>query len=179
MITEKIGYGMGKKDFPRANCVRAFIGQSTDAVTEKITTLECNLDDMTGEDISFAMEQLFAQGARDVFTVPIGMKKNRPAVLLKCVCMPEDAAKLSACIIRDTTTAGIRRIDSERYVLSRSSDAIDTIYGPIRVKTVYGMGVTRKKPEYEDLARIARENAMSLREVREEIQRRIEESYND
>ena len=84
----KIGYGMGTKDFEAANCVRAMLGRS-DAQPEQIVELCCNLDDMTPEDVGFAMERLFDAGALDVWTVPIGMKKNRPAVLLTCMCREE------------------------------------------------------------------------------------------
>lgn len=78
MRTKAIGYGMGKKDFEQANCVRAFLGES-ERQREQITKLECNLDDMTGEDIGFATEQLFQAGAKEVFTQAVGMKKTDPA----------------------------------------------------------------------------------------------------
>ena len=168
MSVQAIGYGMGKKDFEQANCVRAFWGES-EGIKEHIVKLECNLDDMTGEDIGFAMEQLFQAGARDVFTQPIGMKKNRPGVLLSVICMAEDADSLAEAIMKHTTTLGIRRQEMTRYVLQRSVKTVSTTYGEVRIKQASGMGVKRSKPEFEDVAAIARENNVSLKTVREAI----------
>ena len=168
MATAAIGYGMGKKDFERANCVRAFLG-SSGGEREKITRLECNLDDMTGEDIGFAMEQLFRAGARDVYTQPIGMKKSRPGVLLSVVCLPEDADRLAAVMMKHTTTLGIRRQDMSRYVLERSIETVETPYGPVRVKTASGMGVQRRKAEYDDLVSLAEKLNMPLESIRKSL----------
>ena len=168
MKTAAIGYGMGKKDFERANCVRAFLGESENGC-EQVTKLECNLDDMTGEEIGFAMEQLFQAGARDVYTQSIGMKKSRPGVILSVICMPEDADRLAALMMKHTTTLGIRRQDVSRYVLSRSIEKADTAYGPVRIKKAEGMGVKRSKPEYEDLASLAAWYGVTLREVESSI----------
>ena len=165
MAAKAVGYGMGTKDLERANCLRAFLGEK-EGKREEITKLECNLDDMTGEDIGFAMEQLFKEGARDVYTQGIGMKKNRPGVMLSVICLPEDADRLAGVIMKHTTTLGIRRQDMSRYVLERSTEIKDTPYGPVRVKTASGMGVERTKAEYEDIAKLAEENDMSLSEIR-------------
>ena len=168
MAVEAIGYGMGKKDFEQANCVRAFLGQSKGEL-ETITRLECNLDDMTGEDIAFAMEQLFAAGARDVYTQPIGMKKSRPGILLSVICLAQDADKLAEVMMKHTTTLGIRRQDMSRYVLDRKQETVTTEYGPIRVKHASGMGVDRVKPEYEDIAALAKEHNVPLSAIREAV----------
>ena len=168
MAAEAIGYGMGKKDFERANCLRAFLGESEGA-TEPVTRLECNLDDMTGEDIGFAMQQLFKAGALDVYTQAIGMKKSRPGVLLSVICYPEDAEKLAAVMMKHTTTLGIRRQDMSRYVLDRAIETVQTPYGPVRVKTASGMGVSRCKAEYDDLAALAEQNQVSLETIRKEL----------
>ncbi len=170
MTVSAVGYGMGKKDFEQANCVRAFLGES-ESVREKSVKLECNLDDMTGEEIGFAMEQLFAAGAREVYTQPIGMKKSRPGVLLSVLCTPEDADRLAAEMMKHTTTLGIRRMELSRYLLDRQVETVDTPYGAVRIKRASGMGVERSKPEYEDLAALARENGVSLDAVRREIGR--------
>ena len=170
MKTQAIGYGMGKKDFERANCVRAFLGES-EGEREAITKLECNLDDMTGEDISFAMERLFEAGARDVYTQAIGMKKSRPGVLLSVICLPEDADRLAEIMMKHTTTLGIRRQDLSRYVLSRSVETVPTSLGDVRVKHARGMGTHREKPEYEDLAALAARHGLSLEQVRRELWR--------
>ena len=170
MKTRAIGYGMGKKDFERANCVRAFLGES-EGEREAITKLECNLDDMTGEDISFAMERLFEAGARDVYTQAIGMKKSRPGVLLSVICLPEDADRMAEIMMKHTTTLGIRRQDLSRYVLSRSVETVPTSLGDVRVKHARGMGTDREKPEYEDLAALAARHGLSLEQVRRELWR--------
>ena len=168
MAAEAIGYGMGKKDFERANCLRAFLGESEGA-TEPVTRLECNLDDMTGEGIGFAMQQLFKAGALDVYTQAIGMKKSRPGVLLSVTCYPEDAEKLAVVMMKHTTTLGIRRQDMSRYVLDRAIETVQTPYGPVRVKTASGMGVHRSKAEYDDLAALAEQNQVSLETIRKEL----------
>ena len=169
MATEAVGYGMGKKDFERANCLRAFLGEK-EGERQQVTRLECNLDDMTGEDIGFAMETLFSAGASDVYTQPIGMKKNRPGVMLSVICMPEEADRLAALLMKHTTTLGVRRQDLSRYILKRSIETVETPYGPVRIKKASGMGTGRCKAEYEDLAEIARKHGLSLSEVRQEIQ---------
>jgi len=159
------GYGMGKKDFEQANCVRAILGES-EGETEEIVELSCDMDDMTGEALGFASEQLFALGARDVYTMPVQMKKGRPGVLLRVLCMPEQRDIMVAAIFRHTTTIGIREARLRRHVLDRTIETLDTAYGPVRRKTATGYGVERGKPEYEDLAHIARERGVSLSEVR-------------
>ena len=164
MKTTAIGYGMGKKDFPAANCVRALLGE-TESAGDYITELNCNVDDMTGEALGFAMEELFAAGALDVYTVPIGMKKSRPGTLLCVMCRAEDKEKMVQLLFRHTTTIGIRENVYRRYTLERAMETVQTPYGDIRRKTSTGYGVTRQKYEYEDLARAARENDLSVSEV--------------
>ena len=168
MTVEAVGYGMGKKDFEQANCVRAFLGES-EGTREQITRLECNLDDMTGEDIGFATEQLFAAGALEVYTQSVGMKKSRPGVLLSVICLPADADRLAETIMKHTTTLGVRRQDLSRYALRRKIETVDTDWGKVRVKRASGMGAAREKYEYDDLAALAKEHGVSLGEVREMI----------
>lgn len=166
MRVESIGYGMGKKVFPRANCVRALLGE-TQETGDEIAELRCNLDDMTGEDIGFAMEALLAGGALDVFTTPIGMKKSRPGVLLTVLCRPAEQEKMAKLLFRHTTTLGVRVGLCSRFTLRRSEEVTQTPYGPVRRKISRGYGVCREKPEYEDLAAIARAQGKSLTQVRE------------
>jgi uncharacterized protein (DUF111 family) len=171
MRTQAIGYGMGKKDFEQANCIRAFLGER-EGTREIVTRLECNLDDMTGEDISFAMEELFSAGAFDVYTQPIGMKKSRPGILLSVICSPENADRMAELVMRHTTTLGTRRQDLSRYILQREFGTVSTAYGEIRIKKASGMGVQREKPEYEDIAAAARKHQVPLRTVREAVSAR-------
>lgn len=166
MRVEKIGYGMGNKDFEQANCVRAMIGQVANTV-EQIVELACNLDDCTGEELGFVQEVLFAAGALDVYTTAIGMKKSRPAILLTCMCKEQDREKMLELIFKHTTTLGVREKLCNRYTLTRKEYEVKTPYGNVRVKESGGYGTIRKKAEYEDLARIAREQNISLAQAKE------------
>lgn len=159
-----IGYGMGKKDFAAPNCVRAILGEITDSA-EDVLELSCNIDDMTPEAVGFATEQLLSAGALDVFTTAVGMKKSRPGILLTVVCRPADKESLLRLVFRHTTTLGVRENRLRRYTLQRSTETVDTPYGPVRRKVSTGYGVERAKYEYEDLARIARERECSLDDV--------------
>lgn len=164
----KSGYGMGTKDFPAANCVRAMLGEQ-DAPTEEILELSCNLDDCTGEVIGFAMERLLDAGALDVYWTSVGMKKNRPGILLTCMCRPSDREKMVKLLFKHTTTLGVRESAFRRYTLSRESKTIQTPDGDIRVKVSTGYGVAREKPEFDDLAKIARKTGKSLSELQKNI----------
>ena len=166
MRVEKTGYGMGKKDFEAANCVRAMLGQ-TQEESAAIAQLACNLDDMTPEALGFAQERLWEAGALDVTTAPIGMKKNRPGVQLTCLCRLEDREKLVSVLFAHTTPLGVRESLCTRYTLARSQRTVETEHGPVRVKEARGWGVTREKPEYEDVANIAREHGLTLDQVKE------------
>lgn len=166
MRVEKIGYGMGKKDFEAANCVRAMLGE-TQETGETVAELCCNLDDMTPEALGFAQERLWKAGALDVSTIAVGMKKNRPGVMLICMCREEDREKMISLLFAHTTTLGVRERLCNRYTLSRSQRTVETEYGPVRVKESAGWGVVREKPEYEDLARIARQENMTLDQVKD------------
>lgn len=169
MRTTSIGYGMGKKDFEAANCVRAMLGEA-ESVQEEICELSCNVDDMTAEAVGFAMEQLFRDGALDVYTVPIGMKKSRPGILIHVMCRAADREKVVKSIFRHTTTIGIRESRLHRYVLDRKIETLDTPYGPVRCKVSSGYGVERRKYEYDDLSRIAREKHISISEAESMIE---------
>ena len=168
MTVSAIGYGMGKKEFPRANCVRALLGESEDPADE-IVELRCNVDDMTGEAIGFALEQLLGSGALDAFTVPIGMKKSRPGVLITVLCREDRKDTMIRLLLKHTTTLGVREFPCQRYTLNRTVETVDTPYGPIRKKVSSGYGVRREKYEYEDLSKIAREQGLSIVELLEKI----------
>lgn len=191
MTSDDIGYGMGFKDFERANCVRAIVGTSIESQndialnkkstkdqeqetdnssdTDSIIELRCNIDDMTGEEIGFAFEQLLAAGARDVFTTPITMKKNRPGILLTVICSTCDRDKMVREIFKHTTTIGIRETICNRYILDRTEETLNTTFGQVRKKRVKGYGVERSKLEYEDISKIARNTGMSLKDVKDSI----------
>lgn len=164
MTVDKIGYGMGKKDFEQANCVRAFLGSTNEKASE-ITELSCNIDDMTGEKIAFAMEKLFEAGALEVYTIPVGMKKSRPGILLSVMCNEAKKDEMVSLIFKHTTTLGIRENVSKRYTLKREIIKKETPFGEIRIKRSEGFGVVREKYEYEDLARIANEKNIAIDDI--------------
>jgi len=165
MVIEKTGYGMGKKDFKVANCVRAVLGNAVES-EEDIWELRCNLDDMTAEEIGFAVTALMELGALDVYTSAIGMKKNRPGTLLCVLANLNDKERMTKEIFRFTTTLGVRASKMSRTVLTRREITEDTLYGPVRYKISQGQGVERRKAEYEDLARIAAEKNVSVGDAR-------------
>lgn len=168
MTTRAIGYGMGKKDFEAANCVRALLGEREDR-SDIVWELSCNVDDMTAEQIGFAMERLFDAGALEVYTVPIGMKKSRPGTLIRVMSREGEKEELVRQMFLHTTTIGVRETQTRRYVLDRTIESVDTPCGPIRRKISRGYGVERAKWEYEDLARAAREQGDGLRGILEKI----------
>lgn len=168
MSVRSIGYGMGKKDFEAANCVRAFWGE-TDRLADSMIELNCNVDDMTAEQIGYALECFFKEGAVEAFTIPVNMKKSRPGTLIRVLCREDQKEKLIRCIFKHTSTAGIRETTVKRSVLDRQTVTIDTPFGPVRKKEYSGYGVQRFKYEYEDLAEIASKEKISIEEVLEII----------
>lgn len=168
MVTEKVGIGVGSKDFEAANVLRVFWG--TDAEQEQtkkdqIVELRCNLDDMTGEAIGYVCELLLEAGALDVYTVPIQMKKSRPAVLLCCLCHPSEQDKLTQLMLRHTTTWGVRASVMDRSVLTTRMVPVKTKYGVVRVKQGTGYGVKKCKVEYGDMAAAAAQAGVELAKV--------------
>lgn len=161
---QQIGYGMGKKDFDTANCVRAMLGETEDK-TDEVAELSFQIDDMTAEEIAFAAEQIRDSGARDVYTVSAAMKKNRSGAFICVICDAETKNNVIQSIFRHTTTLGIRESRMKRYILERQTENVQTKYGTVRRKCSTGYGVNRSKYEYEDVARIAREQGVSFREA--------------
>lgn len=170
MMVSNIGYGMGKKDFERANCVRAMLGEkSVKAGADKVSELSVNLDDMTAEEIAYAVNVLFESGALDVYTQPIGMKKNRPGTKISVLCRPEDEKSMVDLLFKHTTTLGVRKVSFDRFVLDRKVKEIQTELGPVRKKISTGYGVTKEKYEYEDIVRLAKERDLSIKEVKDKL----------
>lgn len=164
MTVQRTGYGMGKKDFEAANCIRAMLGE-TGGNRDEVVELCCNLDDMTPEEIGFAMELLMEEGALDAYTTAIGMKKGRPGVLLSVICRQDEKEKMAGLLFKHTTTIGIRESLHNRMVMERREYTESGKYGDIRIKECTGYGVKKSKPEYEDLRRIAKKTGMPLREI--------------
>jgi hypothetical protein len=136
------------------------------ATPVRVELLECNLDDMTGEALGYALERLLEAGALEAWFTPIYMKKNRPAVLLSALCRPEDADDLAALLLRETSTLGVRRRAVERTIAERQMVQVQTRWGPVRckVKLLDGAPVSIK-PEHDDCARIARSQGLPLDSV--------------
>jgi len=165
MTLDRVGYGMGTKDFPWANCVRVLLGE-TEETPDSAAELRCNLDDMTGEAIGFAIRRLREAGAMDVWTQAIQMKKDRPGTQLCCLCPPEREAEFARLMLKHTTTIGVRCQTLRRYTLEREAVTLDTPYGPVRAKRSHGYGVDRTKPEFDDLAQIAEREDLSVGEIK-------------
>jgi uncharacterized protein (DUF111 family) len=127
--------------------------------------IEANLDDATPELLGYAMERLFEAGALDVFFTPIQMKKNRPGTLLGVIGRPDRASALAEVILRETTTLGVRLRRSERLIAGRRQEAVLTPFGPVRVKVKLLGERAIAAPEYEDCARVAREQGVPLADV--------------
>lgn len=170
MTPAAVGYGMGKKDFAMANCIRAVLGTSGAENEDTILELSCNLDDMTAEEIGFAMEQLLAAGAPEVFTAAIGMKKNRPGTMLTVLCRKSQRDEMVRLLFCHTTTLGIRETPHRRYILNRRTETVETPYGTVRCKISEGHGVRRCKAEYDDLSAIAKAQQLPFAEVRRKIE---------
>ena len=168
MEVDLIGYGMGKRDFSAASCVRAFWGKIPED-DEYASELSCNVDDMTAEEISYAMDRLFDAGAYEVYTAAVGMKKSRPGTLLRVICSPEDRDKMIRLIFKYTSTIGLRETVTRCFRMDRSIKTLKTSLGEVRLKESSGYGTSRRKYEYEDLSAAAKANGMTLQEVRNTI----------
>ena len=168
MTVEKIGQGMGKKDFTQINCLRVFLGTSPD-LEDQVVELSCNVDDMTGEEIGYALNKLMENGALDAFTVPIGMKKGRPGIMIHAVCRENNKLQILQTLFRNTSTIGVRETVKNRYVLDRVLEKKETEFGEVRYKRSFGYGTERIKYEYDDLSAIAAKTGLSLREILSKI----------
>ena len=169
MSTKAVGVGVGTKKFEQANCVRAFWGETAQEANGEIVELVCNLDDMTPEALAFAAARLLEAGALDVYTVPGTMKKGRPGWVLTVLCDPAQEGELARKILAETTTNGLRVRRCGKYFLTPGAGQVQTQWGPAGLKLAQGFGVTHVKPEFEDAARLARENGLSYQEVVGEI----------
>ena len=164
----KCGYGTGNKNFESANVVKAVLGEVTDElISENIIELNCNVDDMSAEDMAYATKALIENGAKDAFVTPVIMKKGRSGMLLTVLCNAMDKEKFASLIFKHTSTIGIRVKETERLVLNRYEETVHTKLGDVRVKYSEGYGVKREKPEFEDLRKLAEENNISVAEARE------------
>jgi hypothetical protein len=177
MKVETSGYGAGSRDLPELpNVLRLTIGEATatlNAPAEMITVLEANLDDLSPQVLAYAMERLLKEGALDVFSAPVQMKKNRPGALLTVLAKPEDADRLAKMIFAETTTLGIRRREERRHVLARRWESVETQWGAVRIKVASMNGsVSNYAPEYEDCRALAEQNHVPLKTILQEALQR-------
>jgi uncharacterized protein (TIGR00299 family) protein len=177
MKVERAGYGAGTREFPEhPNLLRITIGDATEfeataspPASKDITVLEANLDDLSPQVLAYAMERLLAEGALDVFSVPVQMKKSRPGALLTVLAKTEDANRLSKVIFAETTTLGVRSRQEQRQTLSRRWETVDTTWGPVRMKIANMNGsISNYAPEYEDCRAIAETQQVPLRTIMQE-----------
>jgi uncharacterized protein (TIGR00299 family) protein len=175
MTIEKAGYGAGTRDFSgHANVLRLTIGESKAEVAgnvfqETISVLEANLDDLNPQVFGYVVDRLLAEGALDVFAVPVQMKKNRPGMLLTVLSKPEESDALTRIIFTETSTIGVRRREEQRQALARKWITVGTRWGDVRLKVACMNGtVTNYAPEYEDCKKIAVQHHVPLKSVMQE-----------
>ena len=161
------GFGAGKRTytgvsgFLRAMLLQSSAGEDHDT----ILSMETNIDDCTGEALSFTLQQLLKEGALDAFCIPIYMKKNRPAYLLKVLCQPDDRAKMEAIIFHNTTTIGIRFQEMHRTKLDRRIIAVETPWGMADVKCCTYGSDTYYYPENDSVKQLALLNEVGFSEM--------------
>ena len=168
MSIESIGYGAGQRDLDQqANLLRLMVGEANDSVAaEQLWMLETNLDDITGELIGHCTERLLTAGALDVFTTPIGMKKNRPGSMISVLCQPACIGKLEKILFHETTTLGVRRYAVSRRSLKRVSHDVSTELGTITGKVAWlPDGSVSFAPEFESCRTTSEDRSISLVDV--------------
>lgn len=158
----RVGLGAGSKDLPIANILRLWVGTAAAAdplPQETVTVLETQVDDLLPQVVGYLYDQLFAVGALDVFTQPVGMKKSRPGLLITVICPPQCQVACEMVLFAETTTLGIRAHQQPRTVLERQFKTLETPYGEISMKLAYhpaNRQLMNAHPEYEDCAALAR-----------------------
>ncbi len=168
MSIERVGYGAGDRDFPSTpNVLRILVGQAADRTeTDRVTVIECEIDDMNPQIFGVVMDRLYEAGALEVFYVPIQMKKNRPGTLLTIVARPELRSALADIVFRETTTIGLRHADVDRECLRREVVSVATSVGAVRFKIAWRDGrIVNASPEFDDCVRLAAANNLSVKEV--------------
>ena len=167
----RIGFGAGKRDYATTGLLRAMLLQPLSKDThDTILSLETNIDDCSGEALSYTMQQLLDAGALDAFCIPIYMKKNRPACLLKVLCNPEQRTEMESIIFRNTTTIGIRIQEMQRTKLPRKIFALETPWGMADVKCCTYGNDTYYYPENDSVSRLAKQNGTGFTEMYNMIQ---------
>ena len=176
--TKKIGYGVGHKKFEKPNILRVALAQE-DEHNEVVYEIVANIDDMSSEIYSYLFEKIMDEGALDVFTESIFMKKNRPAYKISILSKKKDLNKFIKLLLTETSTFGVRYKEYNRAKLDRKFIEVDTIYGKVKVKLgYYNNKLIKLKPEYEQCKLISKTLNIELREVYNEINKSINEKIN-
>ena len=176
--TKKIGYGVGHKKFEKPNILRVALAQE-DEHNEVVYEIVANIDDMSSEIYSYLFEKIMDEGALDVFTESIFMKKNRPAYKISILTKKKDLNKFIKLLLTETSTFGVRYKEYNRAKLDRKFIEVDTVYGKIKVKLgYYNNKLIKLKPEYEQCKLISKTLNIELREVYNEINKSINEKIN-
>jgi uncharacterized protein (TIGR00299 family) protein len=168
MVPARVGTGAGTRAFAgRPNVLRVVLGEVPVAATaSELVMLEANVDDMTGELSAHAITVLLSLGALDAFATPVTMKKGRPGLVLSALCRAEQAELLSATLLRETTSLGVRRYSVSRRERPRRVVEVSTRFGPIPVKVSEGpYGPPQVKPEFDACSRAAAAAGVPVREV--------------
>jgi pyridinium-3,5-bisthiocarboxylic acid mononucleotide nickel chelatase len=178
MSMERVGYGAGDRDDPSTpNVLRVMIGDATESEVvqafrpaagtgDRVTVIECEIDDMNPQIFGLVMDRLYAAGALEVFYIPVQMKKNRPGTLLTVVAAPEMRSAMTDIIFRETTTIGLRHYDVDRECLERKIVDVTTPMGTARVKVASrGGNLVNATPEFEDCVKLAEASNLPLKEV--------------
>lgn len=170
MKIETVGYGAGSRDFSEfSNVVRLILGETADepdANADTVCVLETNVDDISGELVGAAVDKLLTCGALDVFTTPIYMKHNRPAVKISIICKTADASKIERNLFEQGLTFGIRRQQMRRAKLARQFVTVSTKFGKIRIKVGSLDGrIVNAKAELSDCIQAAKEHGAAVRAV--------------
>jgi uncharacterized protein (DUF111 family) len=160
-----VGVGYGSKGAAARPDVMLYVGHETSPTDQdQVVVLEANIDDQNPEFYQDSVQRLLAAGALDVLLQPVFMKKQRPGILLMVICRPALADHLAELIFQQTSTLGIRRTLSSRYLLQRSSVTVKVLGQSVRVKLGYqGERLVNVAPEYEDCRRVAEILAMPVK----------------
>ncbi|TCL04322.1 hypothetical protein EZJ58_2435 [Sodalis ligni] len=177
-----IGYGAGKKRFSHPNILRVMVCESANSRPERETvlTLQCEVDDISGENLGYVMERLFEQQALDVYYTPVYMKKNRPGTLVTVLCRPEDSAALEEILLLETSTFGVRQTRHSRLILQRRMEQVATPYGDIAVKIGFrGRRVYHIAPEYEQVRQAAKNHRVPFDQVWDAVRQSANADWAD
>lgn len=174
LVINRIGYGLGFKDFEIPNILRVYLGEikenKSDLEVEEQFVMSCNIDDMNSEVYTYVEHELFKQGALDVYKTPIIMKKGRPATKLSVLFKDEDRERLQQILFTETTTAGVRESRVTKYMMKREFVTVTTKYGNVSVKKLFLEGeLVKSKAEYEDCLKLAKQHNVGLSVIYKEL----------